>query len=333
MYRAVVIDDEEVIVTGLVRTMPWAKYGCEVVATASDGIRALDTLRRVRPDILFTDIQMPGADGLAVIAAVRSEFPEMQVTILSGYPNFEYAQRAIALGVVRYVLKPSHFADLEEALARMVDRLDALRGRPAAQPLVSPGQSGPETPGAPAQKEQAQAAENRSVFAQKQGQASENLSAPAQEAQTQGGENRERPAQEAQTQGTEAAASLPAAESAHNFIVHNAKAYIRAHYAEKMTLEEVADHVYVSQWHLSKLISRYTDQSFSDLLNGVRIEKAQELLADPALRIWEVSEAVGFADVTHFSRIFKKRTGMSANEFRARRLCEKDAASAGAPET
>jgi YesN/AraC family two-component response regulator len=134
MYRAAVIDDEEVIVNGLVRTMPWAKYGCEVTATAADGLAALEMLRREKPDLLFTDIQMPGADGLAVIAAVRSEFPDMQVTILSGYPNFEYAQRAISLGVVRYVLKPSRFAELEDALKAMTENLDALARERAAAP-------------------------------------------------------------------------------------------------------------------------------------------------------------------------------------------------------
>ena len=80
MYKVMIVDDEDIIVSGLVKVMPWAKYGCEVAATASDG--------------------------LALLAAVRSEFPDMQVTILSGFPDFEYAQRAIGLGVVRYVLKP-----------------------------------------------------------------------------------------------------------------------------------------------------------------------------------------------------------------------------------
>lgn len=72
---------------------------------------------------------MPGADGLALLAAVRSEFPDMQVTILSGFPDFEYAQRAIGLGVVRYVLKPSKMHELEEALAVMVENLG---GAPAS---------------------------------------------------------------------------------------------------------------------------------------------------------------------------------------------------------
>lgn len=242
MHTVMIIDDEDVIVTGLVRTMPWQKYACEVIATASNGIEAMALIREKAPDILFTDICMPGADGLAVIAAVRSEFPAMQVAILSGYPNFEYAQRAIGLGVIRYILKPSKFAELENALAAMVENLNET--------------------------------------------------------------------------ADEAVAKAPCTEKAQNFIIQNAIAYLQANYAEKITLNDVAEHVYVSQWHLSKLIAHNTDQSFSDLLGGIRIEKAKELLADPALKIWEISEKTGFSDVTHFSRIFKKLTGMSANEYR-----------------
>jgi hypothetical protein len=85
MYKVMIVDDEDIIVSGLVKVMPWAKYGCEVADTASDGLAAQAVLREKRPDILFTDICMPGADGLALLAAVRSEFPDMQVTILSGF--------------------------------------------------------------------------------------------------------------------------------------------------------------------------------------------------------------------------------------------------------
>lgn len=244
MYKVMIVDDEDIIVSGLVKVMPWAKYGCKVAATASDGLAAQAVLREKRPDILFTDICMPGADGLALLAAVRSEFPDMQVTILSGFPDFEYAQRAIGLGVVRYVLKPSKMHELEEALAVMVENLG----------------------------------------------------------------------------GAPASGAVQSAENAQNFIIKKAVQYIEQHYAEKLTLPDVADKVYVSQWHLSKLIAKNTGQSFSDLLNGVRIAKAKELLADPALKVWEVSDAVGFADVTHFSRIFKKMENMSANEYRNKQI-------------
>lgn len=255
MYRAVIVDDEDVIVQGLTKILPWEKYDSRVVATAGDGKRALELIRTLEPDMLFTDIRMPGMDGLALIAALRSEFPAMQVAILSGYPDFEYAQRAMQLGVTRYCVKPSKLADLEEALAEMVRRLKA----------------------AAAEKERA---------------------AP-----------QEPPAQTEPPAGHET-------EGAQNFIIKNALKYIEEHYAEKLTLTDVAESVYVSQWHLSKLIGKYTNQSFSELLNGVRIAKAKELLKDPSLRIWEISEQVGFTDVTHFSRIFKKMEDRSANEYR-----------------
>ena len=259
MYKVIIVDDEDIIVNGLRQVMPWEKYGCQVVAAASDGLEAQRVMRAQRPDILFTDIRMPGLDGLALIAAIRSEFPGMQVTILSGYPDFEYAQRAIGLGVARYLVKPSKMADLEEALAEMVRRLDAAGG----------AQGEEEAPGAP---------------------------------------------------DSEAEAAVAEAENAQNFIIKNAVKYIEEHYADKLTLPDVADQVYVSQWHLSKLISKHTGKSFSDLLSGVRIAKAKELLRDPALRVWEISEAVGFSDVTHFSRTFNKLEGMSANEYRNKQI-------------
>ncbi len=101
-----------------------------------------------------------------------------------------------------------------------------------------------------------------------------------------------------------------------SFIVKNALAYIEENYARKLTLSEVAEKTYVSQWHLSKLLNRYSEQSFSDILNKVRIDHAKKLLLDPSLRIGDISEQVGFLDLAHFSRVFKKQEGISANEYR-----------------
>lgn len=255
MYKAIIVDDEDTIVTGLSKLLPWARYGCEVTGTAHSAKAALSLVGRVRPDIMFTDICMPGMDGLSLIAALRSEFPQMQVAILSGHPDFEYAQKAIRLGVTNYILKPSKMAELEGALAKMVANLAALKGHDA--PVRIP-----------------------------------------QERVEDAGDN------------------------AGNFIIGNAIQYINAHYMEKISLPEVAGKVYVSQWHLSKLIAKNTGQSFSDLLNGVRIREAKKLLASPAYKIWEISELVGFSDVTHFSRIFKKIENCSANEYRNKTLAK-----------
>lgn len=102
------------------------------------------------------------------------------------------------------------------------------------------------------------------------------------------------------------------------FIVQQALGFLEQSFAQKLTLQMVADHCYVSQWHLSKLLNRHTEQSFYDLLNAIRIRNAKELLADPSLRISDIAEQVGYQDTAHFSRTFKKLEGQSANEYRNR---------------
>lgn len=101
-----------------------------------------------------------------------------------------------------------------------------------------------------------------------------------------------------------------------NFIVNRAMDYIRGHYADKLTMQVVAENCYVSQWHLSKLLSKHTGKNFYDILNDVRIGEAIRLLKDSSLRIGSIGEMVGYTDSAHFARTFKKMTGKSAAEYR-----------------
>ncbi len=239
MYRVVLVDDEPLIVEGLRKVIHWEEYRCEVAATAGDARTGAEIIRQVKPQILFTDIRMPGDDGLTMLAGLRSEFPDMQVTVLTGYRDFSYAQTAIHLGVTRFLLKPSKMDEIREALTAMTERL-----------------------------------------------------------------NRKEPETDTEK------------ENAGSFLVNQAIGYMEKHYREKLTLQEVADACYVSQWHLSKLLNRYTEKNFYDILNSLRIKAAKEHLTDPALRIGDIGEMVGYADTAHFARVFKKITGMSANEYR-----------------
>lgn len=253
MYKVVIIDDEPIIVKGLEKTVKWEEMGCQVAGKACNGLEGMELIRKEKPDILISDICMPGMDGLTMIAALKSEFPNMQITILTGFRDFDYAQQAIRLGVCRFLLKPSIMEELKEAICTMVERLD--------------GQ----------------------------------ISVQNTEEETGEGSGEETEEQES---------------AAGSFIVKNALAFMKENYAEKLRLADVADSVYVSQWHLSKLLNKYTGQNFSELVNHVRMEKAKELLCDPSLRISDVAEEVGFLDMAHFSRVFKKLAGVSANEYR-----------------
>ncbi len=273
MYKVVIIDDEPIIVRGLCKSIDWESAGCSVVGTAYGGEEGIRLIREKAPDIIFSDIRMQRLDGLTMIAAIKSEFPNAQITILTGYRDFEYAQTAIRLGVGRFLLKPSKMDELQEAITFMTGRLDKLKEEGRYD--YRPERQEPDVP----------------------------------EKAAESGEGKETEPQEAQ--GEELVDS-----AANSFIVKNAIAYIEEHYQDKLKLSDVADQVYVSQWHLSKLLNRYQGQNFSEILNGVRIAKAKELLKDPALRIGDVADMVGFLDMAHFSRVFKKMAGISANEYR-----------------
>lgn len=249
MYKVMIIDDEPIIVQGLSRSIPWEKWKCRVVATASDGLEGKALIEEHKPHMIFLDICMPEMTGLQLIAAMKSEFPDTEISILTGFRDFDYAQQAIRLGVTRFLLKPSNMEELEEAINTMCGNLRSKNILPDSE-----------------QEEQEETQENEST--------------------------------------------------ASSFIVKNALHYIQENYTQKLTLSDVAEKTYVSQWHLSKLLNRHTGQSFSEILNNVRIEQAKKLLEDPALRIGDVADAVGFMDMAHFSRVFKKQVGISANEYR-----------------
>lgn len=124
MYKVAIVDDEPVIVRGLTKMIPWESYNCRVVGTAGDGQEGMKLIREQKPDILISDICMPGIDGLTMIAGMKSEFGHMQITILTGFRDFDYAQQAIRLGVTRFLLKPSKMDELEEAVRVMIENLE-----------------------------------------------------------------------------------------------------------------------------------------------------------------------------------------------------------------
>ena len=85
MYKVVLVDDESLIVEGLRRVVDWAGHNCQVAATAGDAASGAKAIREHRPNILFTDIKMPGEDGLTMLAGLKGEFPRMQIAVLTGY--------------------------------------------------------------------------------------------------------------------------------------------------------------------------------------------------------------------------------------------------------
>lgn len=106
MLRIFLVEDEAIIREGLRHSIPWEQYGYTFVGEAGDGEQALPAIRKLKPDVLLTDIKMPFLDGLALSKIVAKEMPGIKIIIISGYDDFEYARQAISIGVEQYLLKP-----------------------------------------------------------------------------------------------------------------------------------------------------------------------------------------------------------------------------------
>ena len=100
-------------------------------------------------------------------------------------------------------------------------------------------------------------------------------------------------------------------------LIMKAKAYIREHQSEELSLGQVARAVNTSTYYFCKVFKKATNINFTDYVSRVRIEKAKNLALNPNLRISEIAFEVGFQSLTHFNRVFKRITGMSPTQYRA----------------
>lgn len=125
-YSVLIVDDEPLIASNLIRSVPWEQLGCRVVGSACDATSAKMAIDRWRPDIVITDIVMPGETGLSVVTYCAEQGYPCKAIVLSAYHEFSYAQQAMARGVEHYVLKPIDFAILTQAIQSVQRDLNAV---------------------------------------------------------------------------------------------------------------------------------------------------------------------------------------------------------------
>ena len=126
-YKVFFVEDEIVTREGIRDKVDWQRHGFEFCGEASDGEMALPLMQSLRPDVLITDIKMPFMDGLQLSKIVRERMPNVKIVILSGHDEFEYAQKAIKLGVTEYLLKPITVQDFHNVLQRLALQIDVER--------------------------------------------------------------------------------------------------------------------------------------------------------------------------------------------------------------
>nr|WP_325211785.1 response regulator [uncultured Oscillibacter sp.] len=243
MLKVLVVEDEEMIRKGIVLAVDWAALDCVVVGEAANGLEALDAVERLDPSLIITDLKMPQMDGIEMLRQLRERGNNAYVIILTAYDSFTYAQSALRLGAVDFLLKPFHDGDLERAVTALRRRMSPAPGLgEAAFPGLKKG--------------------DKSKY------------------------------------------------------VLEAMDYIGEHYNDpNIGIGAIAQHLGLSEGHLSHTFKKETDYTLLNYLTRYRIHKAMELLRDCRVKVYEVAEQVGYRDITHFSATFKKLAGMSPSEY------------------
>ena len=124
MYKLLIVDDEKTISQGIARSIPWNECGFEVAGICNNGLEAVEFLKTDKPDLVLSDIRMPGMDGIELMQYLNEHYPEIKIVILSGYNDFEYLQMSIRNHVAEYLLKPTDIIEFQILFTRMKAMLD-----------------------------------------------------------------------------------------------------------------------------------------------------------------------------------------------------------------
>ena len=350
MYRLVIVDDEYIVIEGIKALISRAKMPYEVVGWAYDGIKALEVICEQQPDIVITDIRIPGLDGLSLIEAAKEECPETIFVVISGYMEFEYARRALSLGVKGYIDKPISLEKLKSALehvekewnrSKKAEDLQYKKDRMNRDELKKSTDAGilALTTGDAEgfRKYSAQTIEKMQtiyhelkdfrselykylcvtcdIFGEKQKQVSREYMVSYQEMEKL--QTTDALLQYADRIISDIGKHIDADQtgSSHHVILELLE-YINAHYNEDIGLNELADRARMSTAYLSVLFKTEVGTSYVKYLTELRIRQAKKFLKD-GYKVNEVSEMVGYSNYRYFCDIFKKHEGKTPSEYKA----------------
>jgi two-component system response regulator YesN len=329
-----IVDDEPVIRKGIVRMVETYSPSFTKIQTAENGLSALERIRTTEPDLVLTDVRMPKMDGLELCRVLNEEFPHIKTVVISGYSDFEYAQKSMNYGVRHYLLKPVTKSDVHEMLDQLIKK--PSRG------YIPPSRYIEWVDRMEQQIWALQTEElNSLILGWREYCISSNLSLAQIKELLEDcnsmlvkrfqARNYASPSESDYLQAESVKEALDAFENSllqmakgllsvrnGNFKdpMEEAKAYIDSKLSQEVSLDQVAAMVGLTPTYFSSLFKKITHETFVQYRINKRIEKAKEMLAVPHYRIVDVAAEVGYDDYPHFTKTFKKIVGISPSEYR-----------------
>ena len=331
MNTLVVIDDERIVLEAVKAMIERTKLDFDVVATAQNGIDGIAVIRDKRPDVVITDIRIPGLDGLSLIEETMEELPDTVYIVISGYREFEYARKALSLKVLDFIDKP---ITLEKVVHTLKNAKESLHLKKEYSQFLEQKKSGSDRHIKDFQKltdeltnYMLEGDHRKLCQCIEEGLAEwQNWSISLEEYRD---EWQIVPYVEIK-QMKEKSQIIHYMREAFNLIGEGLEItsgmsknktipillkYIEEHYREDIGLNELADTVKMNPAYLSNLFKETVKMSYIKYLTKIRMEKAKELLRQ-GMKVTEVSEEAGYHDYRYFSQVFKKYEHMLPNEYK-----------------
>lgn len=348
MKRVVVVDDEYIVVAGIKAMIAREKMDFEVVGFAYDGIEGLKVILEEKPDLVISDIRMPGMDGLSLIEEAREYTPDTIFVVLSGYQEFEYARRALQLGVKGYIDKPITMEKVRETM-EMAETEIALRKKVSKETLADKHKKEYQNLSQELMKTVEEAdAEMYKVILSDTLEVLKKYADSLEEYKKESYkmvclalgiyfENRKERKEEQHFPSYQNLENMNTYEEVDTFAVEIFKSmmqklsvakmggmhrtveklldYINLNYCRDIGLAELADMVEMNPAYLSILFKEEVGMSYIKYLTKTRMEHAKEFLNE-GYKVAEVSEKVGYSNYRYFCDIFKKNLGQTPNEYK-----------------
>jgi len=347
--RILIVDDEPEISEGLAYMLSARSPEYRVVGKARDGLEGFDMAIELHPDIIITDIRMPQASGLDMIRDIEAYEPHTEYILISGYADFEYAKRAMEYGVQYFLTKPIDeeelFTDIEKIREKWIPQKDfAEMADLFPETLLQDLEEGMVLQDLDAVRRTV----SRLFDILRSRQASlspENIRMLCLNLALYG--TRKYPYASLRINNylgrnvlsSRSVSRINSLDELENWVfnllkgtgeilegeaagdrrdlISEAKVYIQENFARNISLNDIAERFYVNPFYFSQLFKKKTGTTYQKYLTELRMKRAEVLLRQTDLKVYEISERVGYADANYFSKLFERSTGKKPSAFRA----------------
>jgi len=255
------VDDEEHIRDGICGFIKKQNFGVDHVLSAYDGASALEIVERYKPEILVTDIVMPGMSGIELAQKCLEINEHIRIIIISGHDDREYIKSAFKLSAIDYIFKPIDLQDLYNTVKRTV----GICRNESAQRVEKPGAILTD--------------DSRSGMQNGLSSVSGNITSATK-------------------------------------LFRIIRDFTLRKYNEPLNVQYLASALEITPNYLSAVFKQEAGVNYTEFLTEVRLSQAREMMKEPKFKMRDISIAVGYEDQNYFSKLFKKRYGLSPASYR-----------------